>query len=42
MMSSMTPGGVVAGAVIVVNGLNTISREATHNLLGDKQTEEFR
>jgi hypothetical protein len=30
---------VVAGAVIVVNGLNTISREAAHNLLGDKQTE---
>ena len=39
MMSSMTPVGVVAGAVIVVNGLNTISREAAHNLLGDKQTE---
>ena len=35
MMSSMTP----VGAVIVVNGLNTISREAAHNLLGDKQTE---
>ena len=31
--------GVVAGAVIVVNGFNTISREAAHNLLGDKQTE---
>lgn len=30
---------VVAGAVIVVNGFNTISREAAHNLLGDKQTE---
>lgn len=39
MMSSMTPVGVVAGAVIVVNGFNTISREAAHNLLGDKQTE---
>ncbi|BBT92955.1 hypothetical protein WP8W19C02_P10020 (plasmid) [Enterobacter cloacae] len=26
MMSSMTPVGVVAGAVIVVNGFNTISR----------------
>lgn len=39
MMSSMTPVGVVAGAVIVVNGLNTISCEAAHNLLGDKQTE---
>ena len=25
--------------MIVVNGLNTISREAAHNLLGDKQTE---
>jgi hypothetical protein len=32
MMSSMTPVGVVAGAVIVVNGFNTISREAAHNL----------
>jgi hypothetical protein len=31
MMSSMTPVGVVAGAVIVVNGFNTISREAAHN-----------
>ncbi|MEG5986678.1 DUF4225 domain-containing protein [Enterobacter kobei] len=30
---------VVAGAVIVVNGFNTISRKAAHNLLGDKQTE---
>ena len=30
---------VVAGAVIVVNGFNTISREAAHSLLGDKQTE---
>ncbi len=39
MMSSMTPVGVVASAVIIVNGLNTISREAAHNLLGDKQTE---
>jgi len=39
MMSSMTPVAVVAGAVIVVNGLNTISREAAHNLLSDKQTE---
>jgi TolB-like protein len=39
MMSSMTPVGVVAGAVIVVNGFNTISREAAHNFLGDKQTE---
>ncbi|MCU6190268.1 DUF4225 domain-containing protein [Enterobacter bugandensis] len=39
MMSSMTPVGVVAGAVIVVNGFNTISREAAHNLFGDKQTE---
>lgn len=29
----------MVGAVIVVNGLNTISREAAHNLLGDKQTE---
>lgn len=26
MMSSMTPVGMVAGAVIVVNGFNTISR----------------
>ncbi|WP_249415795.1 DUF4225 domain-containing protein [Enterobacter hormaechei] len=25
--------------MIVVNGFNTISREAAHNLLGDKQTE---
>lgn len=33
---------VVAGAVIVVNAFNTISREAAHNLLGDKQTEYFR
>jgi hypothetical protein len=41
MMSSMTPVGVVAGAVIVVNGFNTISREAAHNLLGDKQTEGY-
>ncbi len=32
---------VVAGAMIVVNGLNTISREATRNLLGDRQTEYF-
>jgi hypothetical protein len=39
IMSSMTPVGVVAGAVIVVNGLNTISREAAHSLLGDKRTE---
>ena len=39
MMSSMTLVGVVAGAVIVVNGLNTISREVAHSLLGDKQTE---
>lgn len=39
MMSSMTPVGVVADAVIVVNGFNTISREAAHNLLDDKQTE---
>lgn len=30
---------VVAGAVIVVNGFNTISRKAAHSLLGDKQTE---
>lgn len=35
MMSSMTP----VGAVIVVNGFNTISREAAHSLLGDKKTE---
>lgn len=26
MMSSITPVGVLAGAVIVVNGFNTISR----------------
>lgn len=39
MMSSMNPLGVVAGAVIVVNGFNTISREAARTFLGDRQTE---
>ena len=39
MMSSMTPLGVVAGAVIVVNGFNTISREVGRTFLDDKQTE---
>lgn len=39
MMSSMTPLGVVAGAIIVVNGFNTISREVGRTFLDDKQTE---
>lgn len=39
MMSSMTPLGVVAGAVIVVNGFNTISREVGRTFLDDRQTE---
>lgn len=39
MMSTMTPIGVVAGAVIVMDGFNTITREAGRQLLGDNQTE---
>ncbi|HCD8032571.1 TPA: DUF4225 domain-containing protein [Klebsiella aerogenes] len=37
MMSTMTPLGVVAGAIIVVNGLNTITREAARTFLDDKE-----
>lgn len=39
MMSSMMPVGVVAGAIIVVNGFNTLSREVGRTFLNDKQTE---
>lgn len=39
MMSSMNPIGVVAGAVIVLNGVNTISREVARTFLDDKESE---
>lgn len=39
MMATMTPLGVIAGAIIIVNGVNTISRAAARTLLDDKQSE---
>lgn len=39
MMSSMTPLGVVAGAIVIVNGFNTISREFSRTFKGNMKTE---
>lgn len=39
MIGTMTPLGVVAGAILITNGINTITREAARQLLGDKKTE---
>lgn len=39
MIATMTPLGVIAGAIIIVNGVNTISKAAARTLLNDEQTE---
>ncbi|VEI61126.1 DUF4225 domain-containing protein [Serratia rubidaea] len=40
MMSTMTPIGVLAGAILFVDGVNGITKEATHLRYGDQSVSE--
>lgn len=40
MMSTMTPVGVLAGAILFVDGINGITKEASHLRYGDQSSSE--
>ncbi|AXF75060.1 DUF4225 domain-containing protein [Erwinia tracheiphila] len=41
MIATMTPLGVVAGAILVTDGFNSLSKEFSHRILNDTSSEGF-